>query len=71
MIALCLDHASQADAGAFTDDQLRQMKRRGREASMAIQGRFEWMRRDLLAVVGGNFYYKTPVILEIGPRPCV
>lgn len=71
MIALCLDHASRADAGAFTADQLRQMKQYGRDASIAIQGRFEWMRRDLLAVVGGNFYYKTPVVLEIGTRPCV
>jgi hypothetical protein len=71
MIALCLDHGSRADASAFTDDQLRQMKRDGRDRSAAVQGRFDWMRRDLLAVVGGNFYYKTLVILEIGPRPCI
>lgn len=71
MVALCLDHASRADAGAFTDDQIRQMKRQGIDRSVAVQGRFDWMRQDLLAVVGGNFYYKTPVILEIGERPCV
>lgn len=25
-----------------------------------VQGRFEWMRDDILAVVGGNFFYETP-----------
>jgi hypothetical protein len=71
MIALCLDHASRADAGAYTDDQIREMKRTGRQHSLAIEGQFDWMRRDLLAVIGGNFYYKTPVVLQIGARPCI
>jgi hypothetical protein len=55
MIALCLDHAARADAGAFTNDQLRTLKREGRDRATAIRGRFDWMRRDLLAVVGGKF----------------
>ena len=71
MIALCRPHADAADHGAFTDDQLRTFKQEGNERAEAIRGRFEWMRRELLAVVGGNFYYRTPVILQIGPRPCV
>ncbi|MBD2101667.1 hypothetical protein [Leptolyngbya sp. FACHB-261] len=28
----------------------------------AIQGRFSWMRNDLLAVIGGNFFVRTPTI---------
>lgn len=40
MIALCLEHAPQADAGAFTDDQLRALKRGGGNLSDIIAGRF-------------------------------
>lgn len=71
MIALCLDHAARADAGAFTNDQLRTLKREGRDRATAIRGRFDWMRRDLLAVVGGNFYYEQRLILRINDRPCI
>jgi hypothetical protein len=68
MIALCVEHAAKADGGAFTDDQLRTLKREGRAHADAAKGRFDWMRRDLLAVVGGNFYYRCPVVLQIGDR---
>lgn len=68
MIALCVEHAAKADGGAFTADQLRTLKRDGRAQAEAAKGRFDWMRRDLLAVVGGNFYYRCPVVLQIGDR---
>jgi len=71
MIALCRVHADQADGGAFTDDQLRELKREGRERAEAIRGEFNWMRRDLLAIVGGNFYPNPRIILEVGGRPLV
>jgi hypothetical protein len=71
MIALCREHADKADNGAFTDDQLRVLKREGRDRARTIAGRFDWMRRELLAVVGGNFYLKTDVILQLGDRPCI
>jgi hypothetical protein len=71
MIALCLDHAARADSGAFTPEQLRAFKRDGRKHSAAIEGRFEWMRQDLLAVVGGGFYYETPIIFQLGDHPCI
>jgi hypothetical protein len=61
MIALCATHHAQADAGAFTDGQLRAMKHDA--VSRPIRGRFNWMRDRLLAVVGGNFYYETLTIL--------
>ena len=60
MIALCLDHAAKADGGAFTDDQLRTLKKNGRQRAEEVRGQFDWMRRDLLAVVGGCFYYEQP-----------
>jgi len=71
MIALCLEHAHQADNSAFTDDQLRALKRVGGVRSDAIGGRFNWMRREVLVRVGGNFYFRTPVIFEIGSIPCI
>ena len=64
MIALCAEHHSKADAGAFSLNQLRELKKQGRARAAEVRGRFDWMRRELLAVVGGNFYYQTPVILE-------
>lgn len=63
MIALCAMHHAKADSGTFTTDQLRSFKKEGSVRSVEIRGRFDWMRRDLLAVVGGNFYLETPVIL--------
>jgi hypothetical protein len=71
MIALCLDHAAKADAGAFTDDRLRTLKKQGGCRVKAIRGSFDWMRRDLLAVVGGSFYYQSSVIFQINNKPCI
>lgn len=62
MVALCPEHHRQADAGAFTADQLRALKLSPEERVEAVRGRFNWMRNDLLAVVGGNFYIRTPTI---------
>ena len=61
MIALCGLHHPQADRGVFTVEQLRKFKEMGAERNQEVGARFEWMREDLLAVVGGNFYYATPV----------
>jgi hypothetical protein len=71
MIALCREHADQADNGAFTDDQLRELKRIGRERASEIRGRFNWMRQDLLVVAGGQFFYQVPVILMVGDVKCI
>src|SRR5207245_3375537 len=71
MVALCVEHANKADVGAFTKEQLTAFKREGGLRSDAVRGRFDWMRRELLAVVGGNFYYHCPVILEIGDRTAI
>jgi hypothetical protein len=71
MIALCQEHARKADGGAFTDDQLRELKREGRSRAQQVKGKFDWMRRDLLAVVGGNFYVETMTLVQFGSRPVV
>jgi len=71
MIALCGEHHAKADAGAYTNDQLRSFKRAGTEQTAEVKGRFEWMRHHLLAVVGGNFFYETPTILMYKDEPSI
>jgi len=61
MLALCAEHHRKADAGAFTVEQLREMKK---ESPNTVRGRFNWLRNELLAVVGGSFYFETPVIFQ-------
>lgn len=71
MVALCRDHHPEADADAFTTELLREMKREGRDRNKAIGARFNWMRDELLAVVGGNFYYETPIVVRVQHLPIV
>lgn len=71
MIALCREHHDAADAQAYEADELRLMKRIGRDRNQALEARFEWRRRRLLCVVGGNFYYETPVAVRLRTHPVV
>ena len=71
MIALCGEHHDKADAGAYTPEQLHEFKRSGAQRAEEVKGRFDWMRYDLLAVVGGNFYYRTPVIFQFRNNPII
>jgi hypothetical protein len=71
MVALCGTHHDMADVGAYTEGQLRKLKRSGAERAGEAKGRFEWMRHSLLAVVGGNFYYETPVIFQFRNEPII
>jgi hypothetical protein len=64
MIALCRLHHIQADNGAFTTEQLRTFKREGRNSWAQVSGKFNWLRHRLLTVVGGNFFYETPVVFQ-------
>lgn len=64
MIALCAQHHKKADGGAYTTEQLHGFK--GDKANAAfVKGNLDWLRRDLLAVVGGVFCYETPRILVV------
>ena len=64
MIALCAEHHKKADAGAYTKDQLRGFKSNRANAD-TVRGSFDWLRNDLMAVVGGNFYHETPRVIQI------
>jgi hypothetical protein len=69
MIALCAEHHAMADAGAYTTEQLLALK--GRTPRDDPAGKFDWMRRELLVVVGGNFYHETPIAVQFRDKPVV
>jgi hypothetical protein len=71
MIALCLTHAGLADGGAYERDYLFALKRKGRPEADEVRGQLAWMRRRVLALVGGNWYYDTPVLLEFGSTKAI
>jgi hypothetical protein len=71
MIALCLLHAGQADANAFPKEYLQELKRKAPESATEIRGELTWMRREVLALIGGNWYYDTPTILQVGNTPAI
>lgn len=68
MIALCVGH--HAKAKAWSKEQLRSMKLVSSDRS-EVRGKFEWMREDILAVVGGNFFYETPKIVVFRDEPMI
>lgn len=63
MIALCLGHHKQADAGAFTKIQLNQLKSKGKK-NQTVRGGINWRREDLLIIAGSNIFFGSPTILE-------
>jgi len=70
MIALCAEHHKKADAGAYTVEQLREFKL-NRTNAERVRGTFDWLRNDLLAVVGGIFYHETLRVLVVDGQEIV
>jgi hypothetical protein len=71
MIALCLEHHAHADAGAFTREELHAIKLAGGRDNPAPTGTLSWMRKDLIAFIGGNFYVDVAVAVQVGRHPIV
>lgn len=67
MIALCSTHHAKADA--WTEDQCMELKKNPHTAE--VGGRFEWMRREVVAIVGGNYYHETPRMVEFRGQPLI
>lgn len=67
MLALCATHHAKADA--WTAEQCRDLKTTTRSES--VRGRFEWMRREVVAVVGGNYYHETPNMVVFRGEPLI
>jgi len=53
MIALCREHHDAADAGAYTVEQVQEMKSRG--CTDEVRGRFQWLRSQLVMEIGSNY----------------
>lgn len=70
MIALCTHHHKKADGGAYTKEQLQEMKHNVVNAEL-VRGQFDWLRNDLLAVVGGILYHETLNILRVDGRDVI
>lgn len=67
MIALCATHHAKADA--WTVQQCRELKEKAPHDQVA--GRFEWMREDVLAVVGDSLFYETPIMVALLGEPVI
>ena len=52
MIALCRNHHHESDAGAWTNEQLRAFKSNPYIEESHIEGKFSWLRRDILLDAG-------------------
>lgn len=70
MIALCSNHAAKADGGYYPEDHLLRLKREGRNRADAISGKFDYLRNDILTIIGGNAFLRTPTPLKVGDRRC-
>ena len=69
MIALCWTHHWKAEA--LTVDQCRELKQTALSRAGQVAGRFDWMRHDILAIAGGNYYYETPRLVVFGDQPLI
>lgn len=67
MIAICAAHHGLA--GAWTAEQVRGFKKiKSREN---VGARLQWSRREMIAVVGSNYFYETLRIFEYQGQPVV
>jgi hypothetical protein len=69
MVALCWTHHGQADA--LTPDQCRELKATALDRAGDVVGRFKWMRNNVLAIAGGNYYYETPQLVVYQNNPLI
>jgi hypothetical protein len=72
MVALCVLHHGQADAGAFTRDQLRAYKDyESSGAEARLRGQFQWRRERLILLVGGNWWTGCGTLIQCGSLPII
>jgi hypothetical protein len=70
MIALCAEHHRKADVpGAFPVDYLRELK--NAPQGNLISGRFDWLLRDFVVVMGGAWAANCWVPVSYGDRPVI
>jgi hypothetical protein len=65
MIALCLEHAAEADQGNYSTNELRKLKST-HTASQDVMGSFpSWQKPNILVRFGGNYAIGDPVVFRI------
>ena len=70
-MALCSVHAAKADNGYYPDEYFRTLKQEGLGRAEAVRGEFDYLRHEILAVVGSGMYIRTDTILEINGERCI
>ena len=68
MVALCGEHHDKARA--FNREQCREFKANGASRNDAVQGRFDWMRKEILGIAGG-YFYGNDTILSYNDDPLI
>jgi len=71
MVALCLQHHKEADAGAFTKSQLQALKRHPYLRDVKPRAKFNWQRQLILLEVGSNYYLSPDHILRIADNDII
>jgi len=66
MVALCSNHAAKADNGYYPDDHFRRLKAEGAGRAATVSGEFDYLRRNVLAMLGSNMFYNVDTIVEVG-----
>jgi len=69
MIALCLQHHAQADAGTFTKAELHRYKAQNKK--WWLQGELNWRRQQIIAYMGSNLYLGTDSIFNFNRNKVV
>ncbi len=71
MVALCLQHHKEADAGAYTIPQLKALKRYPYLRNAKLTAKFNWRRQLILLEVGSNYYISPNHILRIADKDVI
>lgn len=69
IIALCGKHVNKADGGAYTKEQLREWKDNAPSKNQKIQSKIEWLRKDIVAQVGGQSFSKNIWDIRLFGKP--
>jgi hypothetical protein len=68
MIALCREHHDKA--AALTVEQCRALKRVDPDR-VSVRGKFLWMREQIVAIVGGNYFFNVRCFVSYNWQPVV
>ena len=71
MIALCRQHHDFADAGGFSNDELRSLKTKDYSADSVNKANFPWAKRAMLIRLGGCYSGGSSAVLRVSGDPVV